>query len=201
MQNLSKLSEHLKSKNHIILEGCIEQIPEQITMLQTYTNNPNITKILEIGFNAGHSSCILLDNPKNTVVSFDLGHHRYTADGKMFVDDFYPGRHTLIIGDSTKSIPTFSRLNKDILFDLIFVDGGHTYEIALADIKNCKEFAHHDTIVIVDDVTFTNELVMPWSDGPTKAWINCKENGEVIELEYKEISKGRGWVIGKYNFE
>jgi len=36
--------------------------------------------------------------------------------------------------------------------DLVFIDGGHDYEIAKKDLENCRPLSDHDTIVIMDDV-------------------------------------------------
>ena len=71
------------------------------------------------------------------VVSFDLGIHSYVGKGKQFLDKKYPNRHKLIIGDSLLTIPLYtSKFHKK--FDLIFIDGGHDYNIAKGDLINCK---------------------------------------------------------------
>ena len=68
---------------------------------------------------------------------------------KSEIDNKYPDRHTLIIGNSLDTIPKF---NNDKKYDLIFIDGGHEYNISYNDLKNCKRLAHSDTLVIMDDV-------------------------------------------------
>ena len=53
--------------------------------------------------------------------------------GKEFIDKNYPDRHTLIIGNSLNTVPEyFKKENKK--FDLIFIDGGHDYDIAKYDL-------------------------------------------------------------------
>jgi len=64
----------------------------------------------------------------------------------------YPNRHKLIIGDSTKSVPEYIKNNNDIKFDIIYIDGGHEYNIAKQDLINCHKLAHKNTLVILDDV-------------------------------------------------
>ena len=65
-----------------------------------------IVNILEIGFNAGHSAELWLSvKPNIKVTSFDIGTHSYLTLGKDFIDRKFPGRHTLILGDSRETLP------------------------------------------------------------------------------------------------
>ena len=112
--------------------------------------------IAEIGFNYGVSACnfLRLLNEKNdeyNVVSFDLGIYDYCFYAKIYTDFKYTGKHILIDGCSTKSVPTFSQIS-DIKFDIIFIDGDHTFYGAYTDIINCKKISHKDTLVILDNV-------------------------------------------------
>ena len=64
---------------------------------------------MEIGFNAGHSAELFLSNNKNiNVLSFDIGGHQYVKYGKEFIDNKYPNRHALILGDSVQTVPSFA---------------------------------------------------------------------------------------------
>ena len=130
------LTTFLQSRGVRIFEGYSQQVPQQVADLIHLTSKPNI-KIMEIGFNAGHSAEIFLkNNPTATLLSFDLGLYRYVGTAKRYIDITYPGRHTLIIGDSTKMVPHFIENNEGVKFDVIFIDGGHQYEIAKQDISN-----------------------------------------------------------------
>jgi hypothetical protein len=44
----------------------------------------------------------------------------------------FPGRHELITGDSRETVPAFADEYPTRAFDLIYIDGGHDYEIAKA---------------------------------------------------------------------
>ncbi|XVV01176.1 O-methyltransferase [Actinosynnema sp. CA-248983] len=108
--------------------------------------------IAEIGFNIGFSSIAFLESaPDARVVSFELDQRRSVALAKEFVDVRYPGRHELVVGDSTGTVPAYSGARPD----LVFVDGGHTFEIAYADIVNARRLARPGAVVVVDDV-------IPW---------------------------------------
>lgn len=184
-------------------EGNSGQIPAQTARLVKLVQSlPSCSNILEIGFNAGHSANTFLSHSLAHVTSFDLGDRGSVPYAKKFMDLKYPTRHTLIIGDSTQTIPEWTKRNdmtKQILTqDLLFIDGGHTYEIAMADIMNCKALAHKDTIVVIDDVCMTLADQQEWTLGPTKAWSECMMNG-IISMEGSErYAVGRGMCWGKY---
>ena len=114
--------------------------------------------IAEIGFNYGVSACNFLrmlkeknEDDKYKVVSFDLGNHSYCFYAKIYTDFKYKNKHLLVNGCSTKSVPTFSELS-DTKFDIIFIDGDHTFFGAYTDVLNCKKISHENTLVILDNV-------------------------------------------------
>jgi predicted O-methyltransferase YrrM len=152
--------------------------------------------VLEIGFSAGHSSDTFLKSNDNVIVtSFDLGYHSYVIYGKSYIDQKYPERHQLIIGDSRETLPAFIK-NTDRKYDIIFIDGGHEYEVSYSDLINCKQLAHKDTIVIMDDVTnAANEV---YNRGPSQAWKDCIAQNIVLEEDHFEFNRWRGMSTGKY---
>jgi predicted O-methyltransferase YrrM len=182
--------------------GCDEV---ELDYLAKLASHPEIRIIGETGFNAGFSSyAFLCASPGSHVYSFDLAEFDYTASAKKYIDDNFTGRHALVRGDSRQTVPEFSRENPGLRFDLIFIDGGHTYEVARADLRNMRAMATRETILVVDDI-------MPWKlcgVGPTRAWLEAVREGLVIQEEL--IKEGlpvtaieppgnRLWVVGRYN--
>lgn len=197
------LRRYLKSNGITMGDGYSQQIGEQKILLTNIINNDNVKNVMEIGFNGGHSAELILDTSDVKLTSFDIGHHSYVKIGKEYIDNKYPERHTLIIGNSTKSVPEFVKKNPSIKFDVIFIDGGHDYKTSKQDLLNCKKLAHNDTIVIMDDTVYTNSLKQGWNVGPTKAWLEGIKTKLIMEIGRKDFvnkRKGRGMSWGKYFF-
>ena len=191
------LIEYLNMNGKKIAEGHIDQIPDQVVDLINLTSFPNI-KIMEIGFNAGNSAEVILkNNPQSTLVSFDIGYHDYVEHSKKYIDFMYPNRHTLIIGNSVYKVPEFIENNKGIVFDVIFIDGGHDYETAKHDFENSLKLANEDTIIILDDVQYSPELIEGWNIGPNKVWSEFVNENKIKEINKFSYSKGRGMCVGK----
>lgn len=152
----------------------------ELNYLASLAMLPEVKMIEKIGFNGGASSfAFLFANRDATVISFDLGEYGYVQPAKDIIDDECPKRHKLILGDSTKTVPEYHKSHPKLKFDLIFVDGGHDYEIAKADIKNMKKLAHKDTILVTDDLNPWK----PWGIGPYHVWTEAVESGLVIQDE------------------
>ena len=194
---MSSLNEYFKNNNIIPTEGYSQQVPGQTAFLKKMVSSPSIKRVMEIGFNGGHSAELFLSsNPNVELVSFDIGHHDYLKHGKEFIDKKFPNRHTLIIGNSLHSVPEYSNTEKT--FDVIFIDGGHDYPIAYGDIVNCKNFAHIDTIVIMDDTIKNKNWLRGWNYGPNRAWADCITNKIIEEIGSEDCEPGRGHSWGRY---
>ena len=88
-------------------------------------------------------------------------------------------------------------------FDLIFIDGGHTYEVASADIANMKLLAHDGTVLVFDDLLPHK----PWGPEPVRAWGEAIADGVIVQtglyadgVEVDEVGPEarRGWAVGRY---
>eukprot|EP01029_Cantina_marsupialis_P017755 TRINITY_DN39_c2_g2_i1.p1 TRINITY_DN39_c2_g2~~TRINITY_DN39_c2_g2_i1.p1 ORF type:complete len:426 (-),score=127.35 TRINITY_DN39_c2_g2_i1:223-1500(-) len=163
----------------------------------------NIKSIVEIGFNAGHSARTFLDISDDvTVTSFDIMHHDYSQLSKQYIDTKYPGRHTLIAGNSTEAVPNFVNKYKPAPVDLIFIDGDHRFEPALRDIVNCKGFADMRTMLIIDNVAPHRGCGF----GTFYAWRRCVEMGFLNHLHHYEVEGvekdeySDGWTLDTYVF-
>jgi predicted O-methyltransferase YrrM len=114
--------------------------------------NKNIKNVMEIGFNSGFSTLLmLLTNPNICISCFDLGEHKYTMPCYEKLKETFGDRINITIGDSTK---TLHNVNDN--YDLIHIDGGHSTEVANSDIINSYRLSKQGTILIMDDYDFGN---------------------------------------------
>lgn len=185
---------HRKNKTWIC-EGHIGRNKAQIDKLKELCLLHKPLNILEIGFNAGHSSALMLENTNACIVSVDICSHSYTIEGKDKIDEIFPNRHLLIPGNSMEVLAGDEVPN--LQYDLIYIDGGHSYKCCKSDILNCKKYASPSTIIIVDDIIYDPEYIKPWNKQVTKVWEEMK-NHVVIEQGYFYFGKGQGFAVGHY---
>jgi len=191
------LATYLSKQGVCITEGYVtdKQKAEFIQDLQRLTQ---IKNILEIGFNAGHSSELFLTVTNcEKLVSFDINLHSYTKTGVQFIQKKFGDRFQFIEGDSKKEIPKYAALHNTEKFDLIFIDGGHSLSCCLSDIQNCSKLAHRETLVLIDDYVAEVKLAVDL----------CVRQGLIVLLDHKHTQDAyipnvncgdRIWVVAKY---
>ena len=126
-----------------------------------------LTKVCEIGFNAGHSTMLLLLGRNKTPLDFtvfDIGHHPYTNPCLNYIKSHFSHvNFEYIEGDSTVSMPTWIETHQAQvgLYDVVHVDGGHSEHCITNDMKNANLLVKRGGIVIIDDtnVPYINKCV------------------------------------------
>jgi len=211
-------------KPYHIVEGGSYQIDAQVARLRELVLQRAPQSIMEIGFNAGHSALLFLaiTPPETKVVSFDLGEYAYVFAAKRYIDSVFPGRHTLVTGDSTVTIPKYEeqvahRMKNPatappLLFDFIFIDGGHQGDIPMKDILNSLRLARDEkNIVAIDDISRDPSRQAHYTIEPTKAWSQMVSAGNIREFGYDDYflssssskcpvdCNARGMAWGTYN--
>lgn len=132
------------------------------TFIHKQINLYNLAKkaknILEIGFNAGHSTALmLLANPTSKIMHFDLREHAYGERCYEFLKSVFGKERFIefVAGDSRVTVP--SHIDKcTTRFDLLHIDGGHTDLVAYSDITHTQKYAAPQNYVIVDDYDMPN---------------------------------------------
>ena len=118
----------------------------------------NINNILEIGFNAGFSTLLMLLTNKNIKITcVDICEHLYTKLCFQKLREIFGDRVELLPGSSIEIVPTLIGNT----YDLIHIDGCHLVNIAELDIINCLKLCKSGSLLIMDD-TQDSELYNLW---------------------------------------
>jgi len=165
-------------------------------VLHYLASRPNVRSICETGFNLGHSSFNYLTANRHAVVhSFDLGIHQYAHKMAAFMRRQFPSRIYVHFGDSTQTVREFARSRPHQRCDFIYVDGGHTYTVAMADLLNLASMADVGNVIMFDDYPTLKAFPRPFG----WAWENMRRWGYVRELlrcSFENKQFQRGFVIG-----
>ena len=183
------LRQFLKKNDMNVSEGSLHNQKDQQNLLRRLIKG--CRKGMQIGFNAGDSADLFLDETGGILTSFDINRHNYVAVGNKYMNLKYPKKHTLIKGDSTIVLPK----QKTKKYEYIYIDGGHTFTVADQDIKNCKRFSTPKTIVIIDDYVSKRD----WIKGYNKSVIRAvKNNKGFVRTGQKDFGPGRGIIWGHF---
>lgn len=109
-----------------------------------------IEMVLEIGFNAGFSTLLMLianNNVKITCV--DICEYKYVVPCYEWISKHFPNRIEFIKGRSEDILPELIKRNRK--YDMIHIDGGHSNLTVFHDIQNSIKLAKENTILIMDD--------------------------------------------------
>lgn len=115
------------------------------------------THICEIGFNAGHSTMLMLLGREATPLEFtifDIGHHAYTRPCLEYIKKEFGHVHfEYIEGDSTQTMKSWISTHPDYvgIYDVVHVDGGHSEHCIRNDMINADKLVKAGGIIIIDD--------------------------------------------------
>ena len=164
-QYLNDIKEIVINSNSL-LEGNCFYFHESLYPMNDYLNKQiNLfwagkqgnTRICEIGFNAGHSTLLMLLGRNKTPINytiFDIGIHPYVKPCFNYIKKEFP--HIVfeyIEGDSTIEMPKWIDNNINLIekYDIIHIDGGHTDHCISNDMMNADKLLKLNGIIIVDD--------------------------------------------------
>ncbi|MDA3867670.1 MAG: class I SAM-dependent methyltransferase [Salinivirgaceae bacterium] len=148
--------------------------PKYIALLSKLIEKHNLTRILELGTCCGvTSTCLASINNKNKITTIekdvDRAHRARYEFEKCGLQNVQ-----LLETDFNSGI---SALKKEKAgFDLIFIDGDHSYEGTLAYYHQLKDMVSENGVMVFDDIY--------WSKGMTKAWRTiCNEQDKGITID------------------
>ena len=147
-----------------------------------YLKKLHIKNMLEIGFNTGFSATMFLELLHlDKFYSIDIGIHNHIDPLYKRFKNIYGNKFHSIIEDSLNIRNTF--LN-NIKYDLIFIDGSHSFKNALNDFLFCIE--NKKTKYILLDDTHTNYKGV----NHLVKYININYNNNVTIIKKWDIGTG-----------
>jgi predicted O-methyltransferase YrrM len=183
---INKTGEHLEG--NIFTIGKIDfsfLFHRKCVNISLLSQNKDIKNIMEIGFNAGFSTLLMLfSNPLAKITCYDLGEHSYTMPCFKIIKKTFGDRVNLILGDSTKTVP-----NDKNKYDLIHIDGGHSTYVATQDIENSYNKSKPGTIFIFDDYILFPNLHILWNSYIRKYSLKNLDSTLYLKTIHHDIKK------------
>ena len=147
--------------NSFYVHASLNLYPALYTKQQNlfWCGKQGLTRMCEIGFNAGHSTMLMLLGREATPLNFtifDIGQHRYVRPSLSYIQSAFPHvQFEYIEGDSTKTMPAWIQARQQHVgsYDVVHVDGGHSEHCITNDMKNADILVKAGGIVIVDDTS------------------------------------------------
>jgi glycosyltransferase involved in cell wall biosynthesis len=171
--------------------------------LEYTQNNINLNNVLEIGSYSLGSTSSLVEIFEN-VISVDISKGQFWDDFKLKNDNW-----DYFIGDSSSSEMLEKIKNLNTKFDLIFIDGDHTYDGVKRDFVIYKEFLNDKGIIAFHDILDTDfhkshncNVDLFWNE--IKKNYNYKEfidisDGEDSNICFKTVPRSFWGGIGVLN--
>jgi hypothetical protein len=138
----------LKPENVRKVEGHMTVTKEIEDFWVEVKKQTNFKNLMEIGFNAGHSSAFVLSLlPDVRVDSYDICFHPYTKPNSLKVKKKFGKRFDFFQTDSRDIKPEVVAKNK---YDILFVDGNHKLDFVENDFNIA--FGAKIPFMVVDDL-------------------------------------------------
>ena len=175
-----------------------KEIVDLIFYLKNYEKKRRIKfqSFLEIGFAAGINNSFLnkFFNFKK-IVAVD-----YVSPGGINKETFFANLRfknlVLICGDSTKS-NTVEKVSLLGPYDLIFIDGGHSYETVKKDFNNYSRVLKKNGVIIMHDIFSDTVLGVPRFWKQIKKKYNKNYNFKEFFDNQQEFKYGIGVIVQK----
>lgn len=149
----------------------LSYIHEHLTTLNFIVTELDIHNVLEIGTGPGESLCAMLEGNNAHVTTIDI--EDCQAARLEIEERNLDNRVTFIQGNSDD-------LNIGGMFDLVLIDGGHTYEQVKKDIWNFEYLLKPNGFIIFHDMT-------------NPAWPGVKKAVEEFHSQYSHFYKRYNW--------
>lgn len=105
-----------------------------------------------------------LQRPYKANFSFDHGLARHTVPAHDFLDEAFPDRLFLFLGDSAVTLASLQDYYPGTTCDVIYIDGSYTYNGTKADLDAFRKVASPEHTVVLANADLQGESMRAWSD-------------------------------------
>ena len=134
----------------IMMQHFEKRLYFNLRQVDLYILSRMCSKILNIGFNTGHSTLImLLANPDCVVTCIDNCEHVYTKECFAYLEKHFPGRVNLVEGESKTVIRQLTDK-----FDMSNINGSHDHLVMNLDFWNSRSICNDKAYVVWNNLDF-----------------------------------------------
>ena len=136
---MKTIEQYNELKNNILSPPSVGELEfESLESIKAMCDKINPSNILELGFNRGMSAIMWLEGSDAILHSIDIKHPDQVANSVEYISNTYLFRFTYTSLDHNQ-LDQYENEFKN-KYDLIFIDGGHSYDAILRDTKNALTF-------------------------------------------------------------
>lgn len=148
----------VSSKQHL---NRISISPKYGKLINGIVNRYEPQRVLELGSGFGVSSYYLANgNPKSQVVTVE-GMKEYAEIAEQTFQNL--GISNVTVVNSTFN-DFFRNVDTSHKFDLIFIDGNHSYESTIVYFNQSTNIASPEACIILDDIRWSKEMYDAWNE-------------------------------------
>lgn len=202
---MMKHAQYRPKLNMTITFGHVAQVPRQVRALREMVLQRRPRVICEMGFNAGHSAIVFLENTSAQLNSFDLFNLPYSAPTRGFVAARYPGRVKFHEGNTKATVPRYNQAVEEgraAPCDIWLVDADH-YKNVWLDFKHVLgASSRNGTLIVADDTTERFPFVLRYWRRLVLSRNVSQLSCETVELGTMKTRRGwenntKGWCVGE----
>jgi predicted O-methyltransferase YrrM len=117
--------------------------------------------IIELGTSLGINSLYLASEKKSRVTTFE-GSRAVAAVARSTFEFANASNIAIVEGNIDSTLPLWLEQHEKV--DLAFMDANHRYEPTLKYFRLIKRRAHFKSVVILDDIHYTEEMEKAWNE-------------------------------------
>lgn len=129
-------------------------------LLHRLVNQLQPETVLEIGTSLGMGTLYMAQSiPNANVISLE-GDPQLAGIARSNFKALKMNQVEVVIGEFSETVP--KALQQLVRLDFCFLDGNHQYEATIKYFEQCLEFAHEESVFVVDDIRWSKDMHRAW---------------------------------------